>query len=154
MSSMQESTTELINFAGVGGSFGSAMFSLEVNLDPKSGVRYCSHSTLLPCNLHHDFRSYEPLQTSLVRYRNYLAKCFGKHRVEDVLPGNVRPISKQRGLAFGRGPFFSSVWRKRIHTLFPLRVRAIRSIQSAHIDDHLMKLKVVLVNESRFLTAS
>ncbi len=145
MSSMQESTTELINFTGVGGSFGSPMFSLEVNLYPKSGVRYCSHSTLLPCNLHHDFRFYEPLQTSLVRYRNYLANCIGKHRVEYVLPGNS-----------GRGSFFSSVWRKRIHTLFPLqvRVRAIRSIQSAHIGDHLMKLKVVLVKESRFLMPS
>ncbi len=45
-------------------------------------------------------------------------------------------------------------WRERIHTLLPPRVRAIRSIQLAHIADHLVKLPVVLIKESRFLTAS
>ena len=153
MSSRQASTALLITFTGVGGSAGASKFSFEVNLDPESGVSNCLHLTMLKCYLHHDFRFHEPPQTSRVRNRKNCPKCIGKCHTQHVLPGIVRPKSKQRGdLAFVDDcPFALSVWRKRIHTLFPFRAGCIRSIQTAHVTDHLVKFQVVLESESRFL---
>jgi hypothetical protein len=151
MSSRQESTAPLITFTGVGGSAGVAKFSFEVNLDPESGVSNYLHLTMLKCNLHHDFRCHEPPETSRVRNRKNRSKSMGKCHTQHVLPGIVRPKSAQRGPASVGCPFARSVCRKRIHTLFPSRVGWIRSIQTPHISDHLVKFAVVLVSESRFL---
>ena len=152
MSSRQASTAPLITFTGVGGSAGSSKFSFEVYLDPESGVSNYLHSTMLKCYyLHHDFRCHELLQTFRVCNRKNCPKCIGKRHTQHVVPGIVRPKSAQRGLASVGCPFARSVWRKRIHTLFPSRVGWIRSIQTPHISDHLVKFAVVLVCESRFL---
>ena len=151
MSSRQESTAPLITFTGVGGSAGFPKFSFGVNLDPWSGVSNHLHLTMLKCYLHHDFRCHEPPQTSRVRDRKNCPKCMGKCHTQHVLPGIIRTKSEQRGPASVGCPFAHSVWRKRIHTLFPSRVGWIRSIQTPHISDHLVKFAVVLVSESRFL---
>ena len=151
MSSRQASTALLITFTGVGGSAGASKFSFEVNLDPESGVSNCLHLTMLKCYLHHDFRFHEPPQTSRVRNRKNCPKCIGKCHTQHVLPGIVRPKSKQRRPASVGCPFARAVRRKRIHNLSPSRVGWIRSIQTPHISDHLVKFAVVLVSESRFL---
>ncbi len=151
MPSRQASTAPLITFTGVGGTAGVAKFSFEVNLDPESGVSNCLHLTMLKCYLHHDFRCQEPLHTFRVCNRKNCPKCIGKCHTQHVLPGIVRPKSTQLGPASVGCPFARSVWRKWIHTLFPSRVGWIRSIETPHISDHLVKFAVVLVNESRFL---
>jgi hypothetical protein len=150
MLSNKESTAGLITFTGVGPSAGSAMCSFEVNLDPESGVSCFLNVDMLKCCLHHDLRSQKRLQTCLVRYIENCPKSSGQQTTQRVLPSIVRPKSKQRGRGSG-APFALSVWRERIHTLLLLGVGWIRSIQTPHISDHLVKLHVVLVNESRFL---